>query len=161
MRAGELARLAGVSADTLRHYERKGLIAKPRRSANGYREYPSDALERVRLIRAALSVGFTIEELGRILKERDKGGAPCLKVRALAESKLAEAESQLARITELRDELRSLLDEWDATLKAKTDGDRAMLLDTLARRKGDSRPQHSPLVRPPQNRKRRKKENDE
>jgi DNA-binding transcriptional MerR regulator len=161
MRAGELARLAGVSADTLRHYERKGLISKPRRSANGYREYPADSLNRVKLIRAALSVGFTIDELGSILKERDRGGAPCGKVRKLAGSKLEEAERQLARITALRDELRSLLEEWDAALGESANGSRAMLLESLARRNREVSPRHSPLVRPPQNRKRRKKETDE
>ena len=50
LRAGEIARLAGVSTDTLRHYERKGLFATPRRSVNSYREYPKSALERVRLV---------------------------------------------------------------------------------------------------------------
>jgi len=54
LRSGELARISGVSADTLRHNERKGLL-KPRRAPNGYREYPRHAVERVRLIRAALS----------------------------------------------------------------------------------------------------------
>src|ERR1700754_1035172 len=54
VRAGELARAAGVSTDTLRHYERKGVLQKPRRSANGYREYPPDALARVLLVRRAL-----------------------------------------------------------------------------------------------------------
>src|SRR5437773_925083 len=93
LRSGELARQAGVSADTLRHYERKGLIARPRRSPNGYREYPASTLDRVRLIRSALAVGFTLDELARILKERDQGGAPCRQVRQLAAEKLAEVET--------------------------------------------------------------------
>ncbi len=54
VRAGELARATGVSTDTLRHYERKGVLGRPRRSANGYREYPPEALERVLLVRRAL-----------------------------------------------------------------------------------------------------------
>src|SRR5262245_28291588 len=57
LRSGELARLSGVSADTLRHYERKGLL-KPHRASNGYREYTRQAVERVRLIRGALAIGF-------------------------------------------------------------------------------------------------------
>lgn len=160
LRAGELARLAGVSADTLRHYERKGLIQRPRRSANGYREYPFDVLERVKLIRSALSVGFTIDELARVLKERDKGGAPCRKVRELAASKLEEAEKQLSRITALRDELRGLLEEWDDALERSVNGNRASLLESLAQRSRQSSPGNSPLVRMPQNHKRRKKEID-
>jgi DNA-binding transcriptional MerR regulator len=65
VRAGALARAAGVSTDTLRHYERKGVLGAPRRSANGYREYPPESLERVRLIRRALCFGLTLDELAR------------------------------------------------------------------------------------------------
>src|SRR5215213_2862435 len=95
LRSGELARLAGVSTDTLRHYERKGVLAKPRRDANGYRAYGPEAVERVRLVRRALSVGFTLDELARILKERATCRAPCRSVRELAAAKLAEVEERL------------------------------------------------------------------
>src|SRR5207247_8757529 len=67
LRSGDLARLAGVSTDTLRHYERKGLLARPRRSANGYREYPASALDRVRLVRHALGIGCTLSDFGGML----------------------------------------------------------------------------------------------
>src|SRR3954469_24807109 len=96
--AGELARLAGVSTDTLRHYERKGVLPKPRRLGNGYRKYPATSVDRVRLIRRALSVGFTLDELAQFLKARDRGQSPCREVRALAEKKLDELEG---RVTEL------------------------------------------------------------
>jgi MerR family copper efflux transcriptional regulator len=131
-RSGELARLAGVSTDTLRHYERKGVLPAPQRSSNGYRVYPSQALERVRLVRRALGVGFTLDELARILKEHAKGGAPCREVRALAAVKLAEVETRLSELIILRDELRATLSDWDKRL-AKTDaGQRAGLLEALA-----------------------------
>src|SRR4051812_28459483 len=87
--AGELARLAGVSSDTLRHYERKGVLPRPLRLSNGYRKYPASSVDRVRLIRRALAVGFTLDELARFLKARDRGQAPCREVRALASEKLA------------------------------------------------------------------------
>src|SRR5215213_5475046 len=93
--SGELARLAGVSTDTLRHYERKGVLPVARRLNNGYRKYPADSLDRVRLVRRALAVGFTLDELARFLKARDRGQAPCREVRALAEEKLADLESRL------------------------------------------------------------------
>src|SRR5215210_4789107 len=86
--SGELARLAGVSTDTLRHYERKGVLPAARRLNNGYRKYPLDSLDRVRLIRRALAVGFTLDELAQILKARDHGQAPCREVRTLAAEKL-------------------------------------------------------------------------
>src|ERR671928_552127 len=95
MRAGELARAAGVSTDTLRHYERKGVLQRPRRSPNGYREYPTDALARVLLVRRALAYGFTLDELARVLRARERGGAPCREVRALAAAKLSDVEARL------------------------------------------------------------------
>ncbi len=132
LRSGELARLAGVSADTLRHYERQGLMASPRRSSNGYREYPASALDRVRLIRSALAVGFTLDELARILKVREQGGAPCRQVRQLAAAKLAEVETLLREVTAIRDALRKLLRDWDKKLATTRESERAGLLEALA-----------------------------
>ena len=130
--SGELARLAGVSTDTLRHYERKGVLPKPHRLSNGYRKYPKDSVDRVRLIRRALAVGFTLDELYRILKARDRGQAPCLEVRALAAEKLSDLEGRLNEMTALRDELRATLHDWDRRLAGKAVGQRAGLLDALA-----------------------------
>ena len=132
LRSGELARLAGVSANTLRHYERIGLIPRPARSRNGYREYPQAALDRVLLAQRALRVGFTLNELARIFKIRDKGGAPCRDVRLLAETKLEEIESRLRQITELRNDLRSILRDWDKLLESRSSTERAGLLEALA-----------------------------
>jgi DNA-binding transcriptional MerR regulator len=132
LRSGELARLAGVSTDTLRHYERKGLLMRPRRSANGYREYLASDLDRVRLVRGALAIGFTLAELAHILGVRDRGGAPCHEVRALAAAKLTEVETQLGELAALRDELRRLLKNWDAVLAKRSPKERAGLLELLA-----------------------------
>jgi DNA-binding transcriptional MerR regulator len=132
MRAGELAREAGVSTDTLRHYERKGVLHAPRRSANGYREYPHAALERVMLVRRALAVGFTLDELARLLRARERGVAPCREVRSLAASKLAMVEERVRELISLRDDLRATLDEWDARLAKSAPGERAGLLESLA-----------------------------
>ncbi|MCI0336006.1 MAG: heavy metal-responsive transcriptional regulator [Acidobacteria bacterium] len=131
LRSGELARLAGVSSDTLRHYERKGLLA-PRRSPNGYREYPAHALDRVRLIRSALAIGFKLDELARILKIRDAGGAPCHQVRALAQAKLDEIDMLVREITEIRDELQEVLKDWDKRLESVEANEPAKLLESLA-----------------------------
>lgn len=133
LRSGELAGLAGISASTLRHYERIGLLTKPPRSRNGYREYPEAALERALLAQRALRVGFTLDELARILKIRDKGGAPCQEVRSLAERKLEEVESQLRHLTDLRNDLRSVLKEWDKLLDNHSRTNRAGLLESLAK----------------------------
>lgn len=136
-RIGELAKAAGTSADTLRYYEKKNVL-RSSRSANGYREYPSDALERVRLIRQALAIGFTLDELSVVFRVVDRGGAPCHEVRQLAASKLAEIESHLVEVTALRDELRNSLRDWDARLAKTPAGKRAGLLKSL-----DTRNLHS------------------
>jgi DNA-binding transcriptional MerR regulator len=129
--AGELASAAGVSTDTLRHYERKGVIGRPLRGANGYRQYPPATLNRVRLVRRALCIGFTLNELTAILKLRERGGTPCREVRGLAGEKLASMEERLRGLMGLRDELRATLKEWDARLARTSKGNRAGLLETL------------------------------
>ena len=131
LRSGELARLAGVSTDTLRHYERKGLLVRARRSANGYREYLATDLDRVRLVRAALGIGFSLDELASILSVRDQGGAPCRRVRAIAGAKLTAVEIEIRELTMMRNTLRSLLKSWDERLTKTTPSERAGLLETL------------------------------
>ena len=130
--SGELADLAGVSRDTLRHYERKGVLARPLRGHNGYRQYPPEALQRVQLVRRALSVGFTLDELARVLKVRDAGGAPCEEVRKMAAQKLLNVQDQLRELTELRDDLQKTLRDWDARLARREKGKQANLLESLA-----------------------------
>ena len=130
-RSGELAELAGVSTDTLRHYERKGVLTRPLRRANGYRQYPVSALQRVQLIRRALAVGFTLDELAAVLRVRDQGGAPCAEVRALAAGKLSEVETRLREMTNLRNELQAVLKDWDLRLTQRRPGQRASLLESL------------------------------
>lgn len=158
LRSGELARRAGVSSDTLRHYERKGLLARPRRSANGYREYSAADLDRVRLVRGSLRIGFTLDEIARILRVRDRGGAPCREVRTLAVAKLAEVEIQLRELASLRNELRRLLKNWDGLLARNAPHGRAGLLESLVSRPSQRRKQSSRLFNSPANQKKERKE---
>ena len=95
-RIGELPKLQSVSTDTLRHYERKRVLRSDR-SSNGYREYPENAVERVRMIRQALAVGFTLDELSTIFKVFDGGGAPCQQVRTLAAQKTCRGRDSSKR----------------------------------------------------------------
>jgi DNA-binding transcriptional MerR regulator len=134
-RIGELAKATGVSTDTLRHYERKRVL-RSERSSNGYREYADNALERVRMIRQALAVGFTLDELSAVFTVFDGGGAPCQQVRSLAAQKLAEVESHLEEVTTLRNDLRAALKDWDTRLAKTAMGQPAGLLKALAA--GDS-----------------------
>lgn len=132
LRSGTLARLAGVSPDTLRFYERKGLLPRPPRGRNNYRRYPTAALDRVRVIQRALDAGFTIAELARVLKERDAGGTPCRSVFGMAQAKLAELDARIAGLVALRASLRQVVSEWERRLAATPAGSRAGLLDGLA-----------------------------
>jgi DNA-binding transcriptional MerR regulator len=152
--------MAGVSSNTLRHYERMGLLPRPLRSRNGYREFPISAFDRVLLVQRALRLGFTLRELARILRIRDKGGAPCREVRSLASDKLEEVESQLNQLTMLRDELRSILRDWDELLNGKASVERAGLLESLGKggRENGERPSSRRSHR--RNLKRNEKERD-
>ena len=131
LRAGALARLAGVSTDTLRVYEKKGLLPKPLRAPNGYRVYSREAATRVRVVRQAVALGFTLDELVRVFKVRDQGGAPCRDVRALAGLKLALLDARLAELGQARERLRAVLARWDEILAATPQGARAALLHAL------------------------------
>jgi len=130
--AGELAAAAGVSTDTLRHYERKGVLPRAPRSANGYRRYPRSALERVRLVRSSVAIGFTLDELARIFAERDGGGAPCREVYSLAVDKLADLDEQIRALVELRKRLRLVVQDWDVRLATTEKTEKAHLLESLS-----------------------------
>ena len=127
-----LAEASGVSTDTLRHYERMGLLTGTTRTAAGYRRYPPAAVDRVRLIRRALVVGFSLRELASVLRQRDRGPAPCQRVRAVVGARLQALEQQLLDLMTIRDELRIVLGEWDRRLADTPAGQRARLLDLLA-----------------------------
>jgi len=128
---GELAESAGVSTDTGRHYERNGVISKPRRAANGYRLYRSDALEQIVLVRRAIAVGFILKELAEIFAERDKGNPPCRKVRAIAAAKLADLGNHLHEIKILHAELGRIIENWDEQLAQQSGENPAKLLESL------------------------------
>ena len=132
LRIGEIAHQAGVSPATVRLYERKGLLPAAVRSSSGYRGFPADTVARMRLIQCALAVGFTINELARILRRRDSGGAPCHDVHTLARQKLAELTRRRKELDRLCCLLKSTLRQWEAVLAKTPRGKRAGLLDSLA-----------------------------
>lgn len=138
--SGELARLAGVSADTVRHYERNGLLPAAARSASGYRIFPGEAVGRMRLIRAALCIGFSIAELADIFRERNFGKPPCRRVRSMAAEKLATLEARLREMRSWRQVLRATLQEWDRLLAKTPAGRKAGLLEAFAATNPNVRP---------------------
>lgn len=129
--SGELARLCGVSPDTIRHYERLGLIPAAMRGSNGYRRFPRETADRVMLIRRAVAIGFSLAELAGILRQRDSGVPPCHRVRAMAEGKLDDLDRRIAEMSAMREELRRIIEQWDGRLAATPDGAPALLLERL------------------------------
>jgi DNA-binding transcriptional MerR regulator len=131
IRPGELAKAAGISTDSLRFYERKGLLPLPPRTDAGYRQYPATALDRVLLIRRALDLGFSTEELAKLLRVRERGGVPCGNARALLASKLEQLGQRLEELRLLRQTLRRTLADWDGRLARTPTGMRAGLLEAV------------------------------
>jgi MerR family transcriptional regulator, copper efflux regulator len=132
LRSGELARLTGVSSDTIRHYERMGILPESPRTASGYRMYGRNAVDRVRLVQHALQLGFTLAELSEILQARDRGGAPCHRVLNLAEEKLRALEQRIQELHRTQRYMRQLVRQWRVKLAHTAAGDKAMLLHSLA-----------------------------
>jgi DNA-binding transcriptional MerR regulator len=130
--SGQLGAATGVSADTVRHYEKLGLLAKPLRTNGGYRLYPCDAMLRVQTIRTALKAGFSLTELAGIFRERDAGGTPCWRVAGMAKDKITALDRQIAELSELRDWLSTEVADWNKRLEQTPSGKRAGLLESLA-----------------------------
>ena len=138
-RIGDLAKRAGVSPDTIRHYERTRLLPAAPRDANGYRRFSSAALQRVLVIQCALDAGFTLNDLRRVFRVRDAGGAPCREVYAIAERRLIELRTRIDDLRALESSLRSTLGDWRRRLDRNTPGVRAGLLDSFAEKARDVR----------------------
>ena len=131
MKSGELAKETGVSADTLHHYEKLGLLTPLSKQDNGYRHYDSNAVQRVQLIQKALRLGFSLSELAPFLKERDSGGAPCKSVKRLAEAKLKEIDERLEALKQLRAHFAAMISEWNAVLETTGADKPSHLLEKL------------------------------
>jgi DNA-binding transcriptional MerR regulator len=128
MRIGQLAEATGVSTDTIRYYEKIGLLPAPRRSGSGYREYPSGAGNRLRVIRNAVQLGFPLTEIARVLRVRDAGGAPCRQVRDYAQHVVSEIDQRIAQLTSERQSMLEMIRGWDRQLQ-QARGGRAHLLE--------------------------------
>ncbi len=139
----DVARLTGVSTDTLRHYEARGVLPAPARSPAGYRRYPPDTVARVQLIQRALRIGFSIEDLTTVYRQRDRGGVPCQRVHRLVAERLEQLDREIAELAGLRQELSMLLEQWTSRLAVTPQGRQARLLDMLADRPSLTPPEGS------------------
>ncbi len=113
MLIGELAETVGLDTQTIRFYERRGLLPEPRRAANGYRTYDASSATRVLFIRSAQTAGLTLAEIMGVVAVRDHGEVPCAHVTALLSSKLDAVRARRAELAALESELERLIARGD------------------------------------------------
>ncbi|HUB71215.1 MAG TPA: MerR family transcriptional regulator [Acidimicrobiales bacterium] len=109
MRSSEVASRAGVNVQTLRYYERRGILAEPRRSGSGYRSYDDQAVRTVRFIKGAQQLGFSLEEISSLLELAVGGPRNCGTAKKLATEKIGELEAKIARLSAMRGSLLQLV----------------------------------------------------
>lgn len=105
---GEVAKSAAVGVETIRFYEREGLIAEPPRRPSGYRQYPPDTVRRVQFIRRAKALGFTLDEIRELLSLRVAPHTTCADVRALARAKVDEVDEKIAELQRIKGAIQRL-----------------------------------------------------
>lgn len=114
---GEVAAASGLTPDTLRYYERLGLLSAPQRTSGGFRVYPPQTLARLRFIKQAQTLGLTLHEIRDLVSYRDQRGLKrCGHVRDLLRTKLVELQAKLNELEEFRSTLAGYLEECERTL---------------------------------------------
>ncbi len=105
LRIGQVAKQAGVNTETLRYYERAGILDTPPRSASGYREYPAETVSRIHFIRRAKALGFTLHEIGELLSLRVSPTTSSAEMKSRAEAKIADIEDKIRTLTRMQETL--------------------------------------------------------
>ncbi|WP_280540722.1 MerR family transcriptional regulator [Chromohalobacter sp. 11-W] len=112
MKVSDLARAAGVTGETVRHYTREGLLHPQRDPDNGYQLYDADDLNRLRFIQRARTLGFSLREVREILEHADHGDSPCPMVRDLLAERLPEIQSRIRELQALATRMENALTTW-------------------------------------------------
>lgn len=112
MKVSELARAADVTAETVRHYTREGLLHPRRDPENGYQIFEGDSLNRLRFIQRARTLGFSVREIGEILGHADHGDSPCPLVRDLLAQRLPEIRARIGQLQALAERMEQALESW-------------------------------------------------
>jgi DNA-binding transcriptional MerR regulator len=141
-RSGSLARATGVSPDTIRHYERIGVLPKALRTESGYRMYPDSAIERVLVVQRAIRIGFTLAELADVFKERDAGRIPCRRVYEMALQKLNGIRADIVALKRTEKTLQEVLSDWEERMRQAGSGQKSHLLHSLTAAINDSGVRH-------------------
>ncbi|MGQ0658415.1 MAG: heavy metal-responsive transcriptional regulator [Chromatiales bacterium] len=111
LKVGEVAKQAGVNLQTIHYYERRGLLPKPPRTGSNYRAYPEDAVLRVRFIKRAQELGFTLKEIKELLSLRAAPRTRCADVRERAEAKVQNIDDKVRTLQAMRKALTKLIGE--------------------------------------------------
>lgn len=128
MQIGQLAKKGGVTVQTVRFYERQGLVANPLRKDSGYRVYGEADVRRLLFIRQAKALGFSLREIREILRMRERGQCPCGSVLRLAKQHLEAIEHQLRQLAAFRDELRGAVRNWKRSRRQQISADAFCIL---------------------------------
>ncbi len=120
----------GITTEAIRFYEKVGLLAPPTRTSSGYRDYDHPALERLRFIRTAQTVGFTLGEIGEILDLRDTGQTPCDHVRQLIAKHAADLQQRINDLQAMQSDLRHLAIVAAAESQVTDDATHCHILET-------------------------------
>ena len=118
LKIGEVSKRSGVGVEALRFYEKSGLLDRPSRTYSGYRVYGAEVLERLAFIKQAQALGFSLEEVRRIVEDARGGESPCDEVREIVRRRLSELDERLRELHRHRDELQHTLAEWDEVGRA-------------------------------------------
>jgi DNA-binding transcriptional MerR regulator len=113
LKIGEVAKASGIGIETLRFYEKSGLLDQPSRTESGYRLYDSDVLTRLDFIKRAQVLGFSLDEIRKIIADRRAGQSPCAEVREIVRHRLAELDERMREMKRYRNELATALTQWD------------------------------------------------
>lgn len=122
MKVNELAKAAGVSADTVRHYARIGLIRAQKEPTNGYRFFPASAVQRLKFIKTAQQLGFTLHDIQLIFTDANKGNSPCPRVRNMIAARIEESAEQIRALQKMQRRMQQALRDWDNMSDGKPDG---------------------------------------
>ena len=129
LKIGAVAKESGIGIEALRFYERSGLIDPPVRTASGYRTYSADIFERLKFIKQAQTLGFSLDEIAQLIREKRAGKSPCSHVRDVVRRRLNELDERMREMKRYRKELAEALAEWDE--KGDADGHICGLIENV------------------------------
>lgn len=115
LKIGDVAKLSGIGIEALRFYERSGLLGRPGRTQSGYRVYDAAVLQRLDFIKRAQVLGFSLDEIKRIIADKQAGRSPCREVREIVRHRLEELDERMKEMRRYRRELGDALTRWEET----------------------------------------------